>query len=40
MEKTSANDNKQIKSGKEVDVNVKNSSKVVQPTLHDQDLEV
>ncbi|KAG5567738.1 hypothetical protein RHGRI_003058 [Rhododendron griersonianum] len=39
MKKTSANDNKQIKSGKEVDVNVKNSSKVVEPTLHDQDLE-
>ncbi|XP_058202992.1 uncharacterized protein C57A7.06 [Rhododendron vialii] len=39
MKKTSANDNKQIKSGKEVDVNVKNSSKVLEPTLNDQDLE-
>jgi len=39
MEKSSEKDNKQIKCDKKVDANIKNSSKVVDPTLHDQDLQ-
>jgi U3 small nucleolar RNA-associated protein 14 len=39
MEKSSEKDNKQIKFDKKVDANIKNSSKIVDPTLHDQDLQ-
>ncbi|CAL5437272.1 unnamed protein product [Camellia sinensis] len=39
VKKNSRKDNEQIKSEKKADANIKNSSKIVEPVLHDQDIE-